>query len=109
MSVDKRTISEGKICLCYQQEEGSYHARSFEDGFIHINRGFIDPKIGDFQGLKNREYFDDPENNAYVLADKCIKKKTHFALDILYHSNDDFSNWQIPAYIREGLLWLKAD
>ena len=109
LSVDKRTISEGKICLCYQQEEGSYHARSFEDGFIHINRGFIDPKIGDFQGLKNREYFDDPENNAYVLADKCIKKKTHFALDILYHSNDDFSNWQIPAYIREGLLWLKAD
>ena len=109
LSVDKRTISEGKICLCYQQEEGSYHARSFEDGFIHINRGFIDPKIGDFQGLKNREYFDDPENNAYVLADKCIKKKTHFVLDILYHSNDDFSNWQIPAYIREGLLWLKAD
>lgn len=109
LSIIKRTVSDGKICLCYQQEESSYHARSFEDAFIHINRGFIDPKIGDFQGLKNRKYFSDGVSDAYVLAEKCIAKKTHFALDILYHSDDNFSNWQIPAYIKEGLLWLKAD
>jgi hypothetical protein len=59
--------------------------------------------------LKNRKHFNDGVSDAYILAEKCITKKTHFALDILYHSNDDFSNWQIPAYIKEGLLWLKAD
>ncbi|MBC9230690.1 ATP-dependent endonuclease [bacterium SPL81] len=109
LDITARTISNGKIFLCYQREEDSYHARSFEDAFIHINRSFINAKIEDFQGLKNRKYFNDGVSNAYILAEKCIEKKTHFALDILYHSNDDFSNWQIPAYIKEGLLWLKAD
>ncbi|WP_254433878.1 ATP-dependent endonuclease, partial [Acinetobacter sp. Marseille-Q1618] len=104
-----RTISEGKIYLCYQQQEANYHARSFEDAFIHINKEFICEKIKQFQGLKNIKYFTDGVSNAYVIADNCIKKKTHFALDILYHSNADFSNWQIPAYIKEGLLWLKAE
>jgi predicted ATP-dependent endonuclease of OLD family len=109
LDITARTISNGKIFLCYQREEDSYHARSFEDAFIHINRSFIDAKIEDFQGLKNRKCFNDGVSDAYILAEKCITKKTHFALDILYHSNDDFSNWQIPAYIKEGLLWLKAD
>lgn len=109
LPAERRIVPGGKICLCYQQEENGYHARSFEDAFIHINRSFINAKIEDFQGLKNRKYFNDGVSNAYILAEKCIEKKTHFALDILYHSNDDFSNWQIPAYIKEGLLWLKAD
>ncbi|WP_454046823.1 hypothetical protein [Chryseobacterium sp. Marseille-Q8038] len=47
--------------------------------------------------------------DSYDLANECINKKTHFALDILYHSNDDYSNWEIPEYIKEGLLWLKEN
>ena len=74
-----------------------------------MNRDFINVLKDEFRGLQNRTDFDDLENNAYQLAEHCIKKKTHFALDILYHSNDDFSNWQIPGYINEGLLWLKQD
>lgn len=111
LTIIQRTISRGssRICLCYQQEENAYHARSFEDAFIHINRTFVNGKKDEFQGLQNRKLFDDGGNSAYVLADKCIKKKTHFALDILYHSDKDFSNWNIPAYIKNGLLWLKED
>jgi predicted ATP-dependent endonuclease of OLD family len=111
LTLEQRTKMIGKatICLCYQQEEEAYHARSFEDAFIHINRAFIMDNKAEFQGLKNRKLFDDIENNAYVLADKCIKKKTHFALDILYNSDQNFINWSIPAYIRDGLLWLKKD
>lgn len=59
--------------------------------------------------MQNKDYFDNPNKNAYILAQECIKKKTHFALDILYHSDEMLSNWQIPAYIKEGLLWLKQD
>ncbi|WP_411822428.1 ATP-dependent nuclease [Leptospira sp. 'Mane'] len=100
---------DGNLCVSYQIEEDGYLARSFEDAFIHLNRDFITKKKETFQGLKNIKYFDDTKNDSYDLADKCVKKKTHFALDILYNSNCDFSNWRIPEYIREGLLWLKQD
>ncbi|MDM1046601.1 ATP-dependent endonuclease [Myroides sp. 1354] len=111
LPIAKRTIKieNSTICLCYQQEEDNYHARSFEDAFIHINRAFVNEKKDRFQGLQNRKLFDVGSNNAYVLADRCIKKKTHFVLDILYHSDENFSNWNIPAYIKNGLLWLKED
>ncbi len=112
LTAEQRTIHIGggsTVCLCYQQEEGAYHARSFEDAFIHINRGFINGGKENFQGLQNRKLFDDTAKDAYELADRCIKKKTHFALDIIYHSDENFTNWNIPAYIKNGLLWLKKD
>lgn len=99
----------GKLCVVYQILENGFNSRSFEDSFIHLNRDFISPLKDEFKGLQRRSDFDNAANNAYQLAEHCIKKKTHFALDILYHSNDDFSNWQIPGYIKEGLLWLKQD
>lgn len=111
LTIDQRTknIGSSTICLCYQQKENVYHARSFEDAFIHLNREFIKTNKTTFQGLKNAFKFDDNTKSPYELAGSCIKKKTHFALDILYHSNKDFSNWNIPAYIKNGLLWLKED
>ena len=111
LAVGDRTITVGSstICICYQQEENTYHARSFEDAFIHLNREFVKGNKATFQGIKNASYFDDDTKSPYVLADNCIKKKTHFALDILYHSDEKFNNWNIPAYIKNGLLWLKKD
>lgn len=99
----------GKVCVVYQVEENGYNARSFEDGFIHLNRAFVTANKDGFQGLKNRDDFDDATKDAYYLAGSCIKKKTHFALDILFYSNENLDNWLIPSYIREGLLWLKKD
>lgn len=101
--------SNGRLCVVYQTNEADYNARSFEDAFIHLNRNFVKNNKADFRGLQNKDYFDNPNKNAYILAQECIKKKTHFALDILYHSDEMLSNWQIPAYIKEGLLWLKQD
>lgn len=100
--------ANGNLSVIYQTEENGYNARSFEDAFIHINKGYINDNKESFRGLKNKAYFE-KSVGTYELAEKCIKKKTHFALDILYHSNKDFSNWEIPAYIKEGLLWLKKD
>lgn len=100
--------ADGKLCVVYQIEESGYNARSFEDAFIHINKGYVNDNKDTFRGLQNKEYFEN-DLGAYELAEKCIKKKTHFALDILYHSNEELSNWKIPSYIKEGLLWLKKD
>ena len=105
----KKSIGNSTLLICYQQEEENYHARSFEDAFIHINKDFIKSKIGDFRGLKNKKTLEDNIEDAYHLAQECIDKKTHFALDILYHSDENFSNWKIPVYIKDGLLWLKRD
>ena len=111
LSEENRTksINNSTLLICYQQEEEHYHARSFEDAFIHINKDFINSNIGNFRGLKNKKSFEDNSKDAYDLAQECIDKKTHFALDILYHSDENFSNWKIPAYIKNGLLWLKKD
>lgn len=98
----------GKLCITYQTTESGYNARSFEDAFIHINREFIKSNKDKFKGLKNKELFE-TDNDAYDLAARCIKKKTYFAMDIIFHTNETFNNWEIPSYIKEGLLWLKKD
>lgn len=100
--------ADGRLCVVYQTEESGYNARSFEDAFININKDYVNDNKESFRGLQNKEHFENGLG-AYELAEKCIKKKTHFALDILYHSNEEFSNWKIPSYIKEGLLWLKKD
>lgn len=100
---------DGRLCIAYQTAENGYNARSFEDAFIHLNKEFVVGNKENFKGLKNRENFNDPANDAFLLAKGCVKKKTHFALDILFHSDATLSNWQIPAYIKEGLLWLKQN
>ncbi|MCK8479764.1 ATP-dependent nuclease [Psychroserpens algicola] len=97
----------GSLCVVYQTEENGVTARSFEDAFIQINREFINEKKEGFRGLKNRSLFDDNDNDSYKLAEECVNKKTHFALDILFHTDENYTNWQIPQYIKEGLLWLK--
>lgn len=98
---------EGDLLIVYQQTEEGFYPRSFEDAFININRDFIIEKKDTFQGLKNKDYFDEETYSPYKLADECIKKKTDFALDIIYHSDEDYDNWNIPTYIEKGLSWLK--
>ncbi len=99
----------GKLCIVYQVEENGVNARSFEDAFIEINIDFVKENKDDFKGLKKTNYFNDENKDSYELAKNCIKKKTHFALDILFHSNNNLTNWEIPLYIKEGLSWLKQD
>jgi len=101
--------ADGKLCVVYQINDEGYNARSFEDAYIHINKPFITANKDKFNGLKNKAYFDIEANGAYYLAQQCINKKTHFAMDIIFNSDAEFSNWKIPAYIKEGLLWLKKD
>lgn len=105
---------KGHLLVVFQKEENKYHARSFEDAFFAIdtNYNFININKETFSSLKNRKQLDDKSIGIYRLVKKCIdnKKKTDFALDILYHSSDNnFTNWEIPAYIKEGLLWLKQE
>lgn len=108
---------DGNIAIIYQTiEENSngekYHARSFEDSFFHLNRDFIIDNKNSFRSLKNISYFEDGNKDPYELSESCVKKKPSFAIEILLNSKMDnlegeYSNWEIPNYIKEGLLWLK--
>lgn len=111
--------ADGHITITYQTKElnskkEDYCARSFEDAFFHLNRQFIIDNKDKFNSLKHISYFEDVNKDSYALAEKCVDKKTSLAMEILLNSKTDadkneFSNWQIPAYIKEGLSWLKKD
>lgn len=97
---------DGLICIAYQTKQNGYHARSFEDAFISLNFEFIKSNKEKFKSLKNKEMLDESTLDYYDIAVTIIDKKTLFATDILYYSNEKFTEWQVPEYIKEGLLWL---
>lgn len=116
-------------------ENETYCARSFEDAFFHVNRAFMtsassvtdEDDLPKFPSLKPRalaEFIGGGKPN--VMADKGIGKKPSFAIEILLNSETtkltktnmggevreftmEFSNWNIPKYIQEGLRWIKLD
>ncbi len=102
---------QGYLQIAFQTEENSYQGRSFEDAFFSLERNveFIKTNRSKFKGLKNLKLFYDSTKTPFDLAEKCIDSKGTFAIDILLCSNDELNNWEIPAYIKEGLLWLKKD
>jgi putative ATP-dependent endonuclease of the OLD family len=120
-----KTSLDGYLMIVYQvpetNEDGvNYNARSFEDAFFHINRNLIIDNEDKFVSLKNISYFNKKENSSerymydsYTLAEKCIQSKPSFAMDVLLNSKStdisNYSNWEIPKYIKDGLLWLKKD
>lgn len=97
----------GYVRIQYQEKEDSidYYPRSFEDAFICINTDFI--KDNEFSALKHKEIIEEEPNEYYKIANKCVDSKPSFAIEILLNSKEDFSNWNIPKYIKEGLEWLK--
>ena len=97
----------GIIMIQYQlkEESAGYYPRSFEDAFICINKDFI--INNDFSSLKNEDIITDFPDDYYQIADKCIDSKPSFAIEILLNSDEKYSNWNIPKYIKEGLEWLR--
>jgi len=109
--------NEGAYMVCYQTKEGTYQPRSFEDDFMAQNKQFILDKIFSERAIESdyKECFNAP-NDAYDVAEK-VKSKAVFAFEILLNSEekvidekgtkDPFGGWDIPSYIKEGLLWLR--
>lgn len=109
--------SNGNLRLCFQVKECDYHARSFEDCFMKLNQSFFKDPDNTFQGLKKSyiEAYREEENpiDEFELANKGINSKATLAIDILYLSKSDeqhsYQGWNVPTYIKDGLLWLRKD
>jgi predicted ATP-dependent endonuclease of OLD family len=105
----------GYLKIVYQTEEDGFHARSYEDSFFHINKALLAVGITGFPSLTNKHlkrYLDD-EIDAYTFAEKAVGSKPSLAIEVLLNSEKDdgdrdFSNWRVPNYIKEGLLWLRS-
>ena len=120
---DKKWIlnESGHLLLAYQTEEKNaeaeaYHARTFEDSFFHLNKNFVLDDKNAFNSLTSKwvKKFNDNEIDVYEFAEKAVGSKPSLAIEILLNSKDDeqenqFSNWQTPHYIKEGLEWLRKN
>lgn len=103
------TTSE-KIHVAYQETENGYHARSFEDAFIHANRDLIKTNADNLWGLKNKDALKDDFKTTYRLTEEILDKKSDFAASILFIGlSQDITKtvvWVTPLYIKEALSWL---
>ncbi|MGH2279548.1 AAA family ATPase [Aliarcobacter sp. ERUVET-7] len=112
--------TNGNLLLVYQtKEENSnneiYHARSFEDSFFHINKEFMKNDFNNFYSLTKKwlDKFKNGDIDSFELANKGVNSKPSLAIEILMNEsrtpNDstDCTLWNIPSYIKEGLIWLR--
>lgn len=109
--------NEGCYMVCYQTKEGTYQPRSFEDDFMAQNKQFILDKNFSDRAI-NPDYKEgfNTTDDSYKVAEK-VESKAVFAFEILLNSEekiidekgtkDPFGGWDIPTYIKEGLLWLR--
>lgn len=95
------------VLVAYQKLENDYHARSFEDAFININKDRIKQNKDKIDGLKNKSKLSS-KIGIYELTNSILDKKSDFAASILYLGlcHDDIT-WEMPLYIREGLEWIQ--
>ncbi|NOT65968.1 MAG: ATP-dependent endonuclease [Methylotenera sp.] len=102
-------FKEGEnIKVAYQIEDQGYHARSFEDAFLHINREKIKLIADKLEGLQNVKLLNDDTLDTYQLNSKILKNKSAFASSLLYQAltRDDIE-FDMPLYIQEALAWLQ--
>ncbi len=82
-------LTDGYRHLEYQKEENNFYPRSLEDAIMNCNRALFDIADGE-----------NPDFN------KGNDKKTDFALKLLME--EGFTAYQVPSYIRDGLVWLNS-
>lgn len=105
----------GNMRVCFQMKENNYQARTFEDNFFAINKEFLQNNKSKIRGLDEgelKDFLDTTKDvDAYDLAENGIESKATFAVEIIYNSkkdgNKEFCGWNIPKYIKDGLLWIR--
>lgn len=107
------------IRVAYQTSEDGVIGRSFEEAFIIKNKALILSDFEDDKGeskkVKNLFSFAKKksieklkEKVAYNLAPSSSNAKTNFAFDVMSFP-EEIAEWQVPAYIEEGLKWLENE
>lgn len=111
-----KSAANGHVFTAYQVEDNGYHGRSFEDAFFSLNKDFLNLGHDRFSSLIKKWYdkYVADEVGPLEFSERAVDSKPSLAIEILLNSDDDgnghsFSNWKTPAYIEEGLKWLRGD
>lgn len=117
-SIEKKwkpdTTDNSNMMVCYETMENGYQPSSFEDCFISANPNFF--KSNDFKiGFKEEslQRYKEDIRSVYSLAREGVKSKASLAVEILLNGTpvedkkDNFVEWNLPNYIKEGLIWLR--
>lgn len=111
-----KPAANGHVFTAYQVKDNGYHGRSFEDAFFSLNKDFLNLGYERFSSLTKKWYdkYVAGEVGPLEFAEKAVKSKPSLAIEILLNSKEDdnkhlYSNWKTPAYIEEGLKWLRGD
>ena len=106
----------GTLLLAYQTEENGYHGRSFEDAFFSLNKSLLGDEAENFPSLTKKwfeKYVGNDPGDPLEFAEKAVGSKPSLAIEILLNSKTDngqeYNNWQVPNYMKEGLEWLRKD
>ncbi|MCM1009058.1 MAG: AAA family ATPase [Ruminococcus flavefaciens] len=86
--ISENSLTNGLRHIEFQKEESGYHARSLEEAIMNANRSLY--------GI------DESETKFSFNSEK--EKKTDFSLQLLVENS--FSNYIVPSYIVDGLIWL---
>jgi len=103
---DSLQSDDTTIKLAYQTEENKYHGRSFEDAFISANFDLLKLNKESISGLKNKTNLDKVTSDYYALTNLILDEKSAFASSLLWLSLTKSVKWNIPAYIKNSLLWM---
>lgn len=112
-----KPMAGGNVFTAYQYgTKDAYAGCSFEDAFIEENKPFIVEHGDKFESLRPKWLTAFKQtNDSFSLAQKGIKKKSSFALDLLLYEPEIINEedntaqnvWSVPLYIEEGLEWLR--
>jgi len=112
ISAENRILSNELCFVAYQQptpvpgyaEDTTMHGRTFEECFFYENLALA--RSGEFDApitLPETIEYEAEHGAVYKAVKSSTFKKTEFALGIATTSTD----WKVPTYIEEGLVWLE--
>lgn len=104
---DAHHKEDSKIKLSFQLEENSYHGRSFEESFISINVDNLKTNIAEIKGLCSDAKVElDTVTDFDALTKSILDKKSEFASSLLWLALTKDIAWNMPSYIKKGLVWI---
>lgn len=100
---------DSKIKLAFQLEENSYHGRSFEESFVSINVEELKNNISEIKGLSSNAKSElDTVTDFDILTKSILDKKSEFASSLLWLALTKNIAWNMPSYIKKGLVWIAS-
>lgn len=108
----KEKKEKGSIAVAYQNNSSIIggkikSGRTFEEAFLIDNATYIFKNKDNLSSISNfvKKYSSSEEiyESSYIIYKYIDKnnKKSNFAFDLMY-----LRDWEVPSYIKEGLLWL---